>query len=313
MRVGGQQEFFTNSDFNFDPEYAKEGLWPCIKLSIDTECFTRTINSHGLRGDEFEKEKPSNTFRIFAVGGSTTRGAAANDDNTWPAHLQQIMNEKITSKNVEVINAGISGATSEQEYNMIKNKISLLDPDLVVVYDGWNDWEKLPVEKTIQNWESFCKLGENEGFDTVIVVQPLTITGNRVLTQQETANSFLVLTYLQKSQQYVDAFKELDKTCTITADFRKVFDYVQEPIFWDNGHTMSFGNKIIAKNIFSVISPIYFGKTYPVTQSDLQIENNKLGTGVVYAVGADLSGKNFDNLNLQNAVFDKADLSNTSF
>ena len=59
----------TNSDFNFDPEYAKEGLWPCIKLSIDTECFTRTINSHGLRGDEFEKEKPSNTFRIFAVGG----------------------------------------------------------------------------------------------------------------------------------------------------------------------------------------------------------------------------------------------------
>ena len=76
---------------------------------------------------------------------------------------------------------------------------------------------------------------------------------------------------------------------------------------------MSFGNKIIAKNIFSVISPIYFDQAYPVTQSDLQIENNKLGTGVVYAVGADLSGKNFDNLNLQNAVFDKADLSNTSF
>ena len=43
---------------------------------------------------------------------------------------------------IEVINAGISGATSEQEYNMIKNKISLLDPDLVIVYDGWNDWER---------------------------------------------------------------------------------------------------------------------------------------------------------------------------
>ena len=46
------------------------------------------------------------------------------------------------------------------------------------------------------------------------------------------------------------------------------------------------------------------------------MDNNNLDsveTGVVYAVGADLSGKNFDNLNLQNAVFDKADLSNTSF
>ena len=74
-------------------------------------------------------------------------------------------------------------------------------------------------------------------------------------------------------------------------DFRRVFDYVQGPIFYDAGHTMSFGNKIIAKNIFSVISPIYFGKTYPVTQSDLQIENNEPGTGAVYAVGANLSGK----------------------
>ena len=304
---------FTNSDFDFDPGYVKEELYPCIELSTDTECFTRTINSHGFRGDEFEKEKPSNTFRIFAVGGSTTNGAAANDDKTWPAHLQQIIDEKTTGEKIEVINAGIAGATSEQEYNMIKNKITLLDPDLVIVYDGWNDWGKLSVEKTIQNWESFCKLGKNEGFDTVIVVQPLTITGNRVLTEQETTNSFLVLTYLQKSQQYVDAFKELDNMCTKTADFRKVFDYVQGPIFWDDGHTMSFGNKIIAENIFSVISPIYFDQTYSVTQSDLQIESNKLGTGVVYAVGADLSDKNFDNLNLQNAVFDKADLSNTSF
>ena len=33
----------------------------------------------------------------------------------------------------------------------------------------------------------------------------------------------------------------------------------------------------------------------------------------MYAVGSDLSNRNFDNLNLQNAVFDKADLSNTSF
>ena len=150
------------------------------------------------------------------------------------------MNETAAGKKIEVINAGIFGATSEQEYKMIKNKISLLDPDLVIVYDGWNDWEKLPVEKTIQNWESFCKLGKNEGFDTVVVVQPLTITGNRVLTEQETTNIFEIFTYLEKSQQYVDAFEELDNMCTKTADFRKVFDYVQGPIFRDNGHTMGF-------------------------------------------------------------------------
>jgi len=140
----------------------------------------------------------------------------------------------------------------------------------------------------------------------------LPITGLRVLTEQEIGYSFLNLKYLQKSQQYVDALEELDNVCTETADFRSIFDYIQEPIFYDDGHTMSFGNKIIAENVFSVISPIYFDKTYSVIHS-LQIEKNESETGVVYAVGADLSNRNFDNLNLQNAVFDKADLSNTSF
>jgi len=304
----------TDSDFDFDPGYVNEELYPCIELSTDVECFTRTINSHGFRGDEFQNEKPDNVFRIFAVGGSTTNGAAADDDKTWPAQLQKIANEKTTGKKIEVINAGIPGADSIKEYNMIKDKIPSLDPDLVIVYDGWNDFQHSnQIKKTIQNWESICKLGNNEGFDTIIVVQPLVITGHRVPTDQEATYGFSILTYLEKSQQYVDAFEELDNVCTKTVDFRGIFDYVQEPIFYDTGHTMSFGNEIIAKNFVSVISPIYFEKTYSVTQNDLQLENNKPVTGVVYAVGADLSGKNFDNLNLQNAVFDKADLSNTSF
>ena len=50
---------------------------------------------------------------------------------------------------------------------------------------------------------------------------------------------------MEKSQQYVDAFEKLGNVCTKTADFRGIFDYVLEPVYWDAGHTMSFGNKII--------------------------------------------------------------------
>ena len=304
----------TNSDFNFDPGYVKEEIYPCTKSIQDVSCFTRTYNSYGFRGDEFEKEKPDDAYRIFVVGGSTTFGIGADDDETWPAYLQQIINEKITEKEIEVINYGLSGATTESEYDLIKHKISSLDPDLIIMYDGWNDYvADIPVEKTIRNWGSVCKLGNNEGFDTIIIIQPVTTTGYRVLTAQEITNGFSNFPYLQSSQQYVDAFEELDKMCTKTADFRKIFDYVQEPIFYDGGHTMSFGNKIIAENVFSVISPIYFDETHSIIHSDLQIGKNEPKTGVVYAVGADLSGRNFDGLNLQNAVFDKADLSNTSF
>ena len=310
----------TKSDFDFDPGYVKERIFPCeddsrsgiVFNQPSRVCLDPTYNSHGFRGDEFEREKLDNVFRIFTVGGSTTFGEGTQNSETWPVQLQQIIDEKITDQEIEVINAGIAGGDTETEYGLIKNKISSFDPDLIIMYDGWNDSNHHDVKKTIQNWGLVCKLGQDEGFDTIIIVQPLPITGQRVLTEQEIVNSFLNLLYLQKSQQYVDAFKELDKICTKTADFRGIFDYTQEPIFMDDGHTMSFGNKIIAENIFSVISP-NIGKTYSVIHSDLSSGNSESGTGIVYAVGADLSGRNFDNLNLQNAVFDKANLSNTSF
>ena len=115
---------FTNSNFNFDPGYIKEEIYPCDEGSTSHECIQMTNNSHGFRGNEFEKEKPDNTFRIFALGGSTTVGMGTEDDETWPAYLQKIANEKITGKNIEVINFGLSAATTEHEYNIIRNRIS---------------------------------------------------------------------------------------------------------------------------------------------------------------------------------------------
>ena len=298
---------FTNSDFNFDPGYTDSELYPCIELSIDTGCIIRTYNSHSFRGAEFEKVKEHGVdFRIFAVGGSTTFGAASDDNQTWPAHLQKIIDDEITNQKIQVINAGMSGGVSESNYDLIKNKLSTLDPDLIIIYEGWNDSNTVPIEETIRNWESTCKLGNSKGFDTIILVQAMVSTGNRVMTVQEMTNSYNNFSYLQNSQQYVDAFEELDDVCTKVVDFRRIFDYVQEPVFWDGGHMMSFGNQIVAKNVFSLISPIYFDQKYSVI-------HNEPEAGAIYAVGADLSGKNFDNLNLQNAVFDKADLSNTSF
>jgi uncharacterized protein YjbI with pentapeptide repeats len=301
----------TNSDFNFDPGYVKEEIYPCKEASLGLDCFEETYNSHGFRGIEFQKQKHDVDFRIFTVGGSTTYGVGTTADETWPAYLQQIINEEITGKKIEVINAGLGGATTETEYNLIKNKIAALEPDLIIMYDGWNDYRS-DAELTVQNWKSVCKLGKNEGFDTVIIAQPITTSGKRVLTEQEIWHSITYLPYLQISQQYIDAFEELDKICTKTIDFRGIFDYVQEPVFWDGGHTMGFANKIIAGNVFSVISS-YFGQTYSVWNNNLNFGSSESGTSIVYAVGADLSYRNFDNLNLQNAVFDKADLSNTSF
>ena len=315
-------KIITNSDFVFDPEYVKERIYPCKDDSgvysvdlVGERCAYQSFayNSHGFRGDEFEKEKPDDTFRIFTVGGSTTFGIGAEDDETWPAHLQQIINDEITDREIEVINTGTPGFSSSYEYTLINDKLSMFDPDLIIVYDGFNDYLYTPVDETIHNWKLVCELGKDKGFDTIIIVHPMAITGHRISTDQEMENGMPFFTYLQTSQQYVDGFKELNNLCSKTFDFRGIFDYIQEPIFWDKDHVMSFGNKIVAKNVFSVISSTYFGKTYSVWDNNWNSGSDESGTGVVYAIGANFSGKNFDNLNLKNAIFGWADLSNTSF
>ena len=64
-----------------------------------------TINTLGFRGGEFSEIKPSDTYRIFMVGGSTMFGAGAtSDDTTIPGYLQQLLNEKDFGFDIEIIN-----------------------------------------------------------------------------------------------------------------------------------------------------------------------------------------------------------------
>ncbi len=101
---------------------------------------TLNINSYGFRGPEFQKEKPENTYRIFMVGGSTTFSPRAISDNhTIPGYLQENFNQSHQFENIEVINAGNPGITSIDELQTIKTKIQHIDPDLILIYDGWND------------------------------------------------------------------------------------------------------------------------------------------------------------------------------
>ncbi len=80
-----------------------------------------TINTLGFRGAEFSEIKPSDTYRIFIVGGSTVFGAGAtSDETTIPGYLQQLFNEKNFEFDIEVINSGIQGADSNTELNLIE-------------------------------------------------------------------------------------------------------------------------------------------------------------------------------------------------
>ena len=52
---------------------------------------------------------------------------------------------------------------------------------MILVFDGVNDWIPTQPESWVKNWDGICQIGEDIGFETVIVVQPMMSTGEREL------------------------------------------------------------------------------------------------------------------------------------
>ena len=97
-------------------------------------------NSLGYRNDEFTVEKPSNVFRIVALGGSSTYDVRIEDnEKTFTAQLEKLLTEEYGYQNVEVINAGVPGYNSWEILINLEFRVLDLDPDLVIIYEGTND------------------------------------------------------------------------------------------------------------------------------------------------------------------------------
>jgi hypothetical protein len=95
------------------------------------------VNNFGFRGDDISEKKISDK-RIFMVGGSTMFGAGASSDiTTIPGHLQTMFDD--SSLDVEIVNAGLPSAYSKTEALYVENFLLKFEPDIIVIYDGWND------------------------------------------------------------------------------------------------------------------------------------------------------------------------------
>ena len=278
------------------------------------------INSFGFRGTEISKEKPENIYRIIMLGGSTLFGIPSTSDyTTIPGFLQKKFETTDSDFKVEVINAGSSGAYSKTETLYVKHKLLDFDPDLIIVYDGWNDsripytshigerglagqlydsvnhlqsifpYYKTPIvireigrdlisaeEDTIatridanldkkvilwkERWNESCLLAQKNDIKTLITIQPMLGTGDRIVTKSEKStsgllqNDFMQLP-LYQLQKFVDVLPELTN-CTNTADLTHVFDGHNEPIFLDLGHVGEQGSMLISEKIYELVLPI---------------------------------------------------------
>lgn len=105
---------------DFDPRYDRVVL--------------ATINRFGLRGALPAVPKPTGRVRVLALGGSTTFGYSVGDGEDWPSRLGSLLGD-----GHEVINAGRPGATTFRNFAYLRDHLLRLEPDVVVLYEGFND------------------------------------------------------------------------------------------------------------------------------------------------------------------------------
>ena len=93
--------------------------------------FTVTVNQLGFRGARRTVAREPGVMRVICVGGSNVYGAGLNDDQTWPARLEQRLNKR-GDRRYEVWNLGVSGYNSLQLAVVARQALERYKPDLLI-------------------------------------------------------------------------------------------------------------------------------------------------------------------------------------
>lgn len=110
------------------------------------------FNSHGFRDRERSYQKPANTYRILVMGDSQVEALQVSLENSFPAILEQTLNEHSAYRRFEVLSLGQSGFGTAEEYMRYLNFGIEYSPDLVLVlFTTTNDFQD---NSKVLSWES---------------------------------------------------------------------------------------------------------------------------------------------------------------
>ncbi|MFC2114030.1 GDSL-type esterase/lipase family protein [Bacteroidota bacterium] len=105
-------------------------------------------NSLGFRGEDVILKKKS--YRIIAIGGSTTYGTSVSDWQTWPYYLDSLMQGQ-----AEVLNFGVSGYSTVEHIIQSSLIVPEYNPDLVLIHCGLNDLRSLYIDSLAADYHDF--------------------------------------------------------------------------------------------------------------------------------------------------------------
>lgn len=97
-----------------------------------------TTDERGFRVSRPVDYDNGSTYRIYAVGGSTTKQIYLDDRKTWTYLLQEALSATLRP-DIEVVNTGVNGLRAVHHLATMKETLRL-EPDMYLFMLGANDW-----------------------------------------------------------------------------------------------------------------------------------------------------------------------------
>ena len=143
-----------------DPFAGFSRVRPLFELDEDDDVY-RTARSRQLffGQQQFAREKPERTFRIFGLGGSTLRGRPYETDTSFLKWLEIELNDRDSSRDYETVNCG---GLSYASYRLARvlDEVLQYEPDLIIIATGHNEfledrtYHSLKNRSALANWAS---------------------------------------------------------------------------------------------------------------------------------------------------------------
>lgn len=103
---------------------------------------------------------------ILAFGDSLTSGVGVNKEHSYPSQLAKL-------SGLQVINAGVSGETTEQGVSRFNKLLDQLQPDLIILMEGGNDiLRNLSMDQTKSNLSKMIERANSDGVPVILMGIP---------------------------------------------------------------------------------------------------------------------------------------------
>ena len=126
------KQLLAVSKSNIYQSVAEPGIFYTHKPGLDRVAFgvDLSTNSVGFRGPEWDTEKAAATYRIVLIGDSHAFGFGVPYKESVGEVLADILGD-LGSRQVQVLNFGVNGYNSQQEFAVFQQYAFRFDPDLI--------------------------------------------------------------------------------------------------------------------------------------------------------------------------------------